>query len=67
MHILKSLREKHRLTQGQLAKIVGVKRTTVTLWELGINKPRANTLLKLSSTLKCSVDDLLCSNDKSST
>lgn len=61
MQLLKKLREKQGLTQEQLAKIIGVKRTTVTLWELGINKPRTDTLFKISSALKCPVVDLLYS------
>ncbi|MBR6012198.1 MAG: helix-turn-helix transcriptional regulator [Selenomonadaceae bacterium] len=34
---LPELRKKKNLTQEQLAEMLGVNRTTVTLWELGIN------------------------------
>ena len=60
MNTIKKFREKNHLTQEQLAEKLGVQRTTVTLWELGINTPRTPTLLKLAYVLKCSVTDLLC-------
>lgn len=59
MQELKQLRIKKGMTQQQLADRLGVDRTTVTLWELGINKPRADMLIKISNTFNCSVDDLL--------
>ena len=52
---------RNKMTQEELADILHVNRTTVTLWENGINKPRANMLVKLSKVLRCKVDDLLCS------
>ena len=35
--ILKDIREDHDLTQEKMAEILGVKRSTYSLWELGIN------------------------------
>lgn len=61
MRTLKKLRLKRGLTQEELADILHVNRTTVTHWENGTNKPRANMLVKLSKVLRCKVDDLLCS------
>ena len=61
MHALKRLRLKRGLTQEELADILHVNRTTVTLWENGTNKPRVNMLVKLSKVFRCKVDDLLCS------
>lgn len=61
MNGLKRIREKRKLTQEELANMVSVGRTTVTLWEKGINKPRADMLVKLSKVLDCSIEDLLCS------
>lgn len=60
MHTLKRLRLKRGLTQQELADILHVNRTTVTLWENGTNNPRVNMLVKLSKVLRCKVDDLLC-------
>jgi transcriptional regulator with XRE-family HTH domain len=36
-----SLRKKHKLSQGALAKLLGVGINTVWLWEQGRNNPRA--------------------------
>ncbi len=60
MNGLKRIRERRKLTQEELANMVSVGRTTVTLWENGINKPRADMLVKLSKVLDCSIEDLLC-------
>ncbi len=57
---LKKIREMRNLTQDALAKRLGVGRTTVTLWEIGINKPNSDMLLKMADALECSVDALLC-------
>ena len=56
---LKELREKRKLTQEELGKMLGVDRTTVTKWESGENMPRAGLLLDLAKILKCKVDVLL--------
>ena len=61
MNKLRKLREERKLTQEDLANMLNVGRTTVTLWEIGKNKPRADTLIKIAHVLKCSIDDLLCS------
>lgn len=64
MYRLKQLREDRNLTQENLAKLLKVGRTTVTLWESGVNKPRADMLVKISEILECSIDDLLCTDRK---
>ena len=56
---IKQYRERKNITQEELAKMVGVNRTAVALWELWINDPRADKLVKLSDTLNCTIDDLL--------
>jgi transcriptional regulator with XRE-family HTH domain len=56
---LRKMRKKRHMTQEKLGELVGVKRTTVTLWENGINKPNSDKLVKLSQVLQCSVDALL--------
>lgn len=60
---IRELRQKLKLTQEELAKKLGVERSTVTKWELGESKPRADMLVKLSKILGCSVDILLCVNE----
>lgn len=38
-HILKSYRKKHKLTQKELADIVGVDHTALRSWEQNLSKP----------------------------
>jgi transcriptional regulator with XRE-family HTH domain len=59
MNRIKELREKARFTQAELAEYLGVKRVTVAQWERGENKPRVDTLIKLSKLFKVTTDDLL--------
>ena len=56
---IKTLREKNKLTQISLATALGVKQSTVAMWENGENKPRADKLKKLAEILNCTVDELL--------
>ena len=62
---LKKFREQLGLSQEELANIIGVRQSTVGMWENGFNKPRHSTLLKLAEALKVSVDEL--TGDKSQT
>ena len=53
------LRKAAGLTQEQLAKRLGVSRTTVCMWEIRSETPPSKYLLALSEALGCSVEDLL--------
>ena len=44
---LKNLRQSSKLTQGQLAKVVGVDQRTISAWETGVCEPSFEMLLKL--------------------
>ena len=59
MKKIKELREKAKLTQAELADVLGVKRVTVSQWERGENKPRIDTLIKMSQLFKVTTDYLL--------
>jgi transcriptional regulator with XRE-family HTH domain len=59
MKKLGELRKAAGLTQQQLADILGVNRTVVTNWEIGISKTPAKYLLALAEALGCTVEDLL--------
>jgi len=63
MDKIREERQKLSLTQEDLAKRLGVERSTVTKWETGESKPRADMLIKLSNVFGCSVDVLLCSKE----
>ncbi|TCS77271.1 helix-turn-helix transcriptional regulator [Pectinatus cerevisiiphilus] len=58
MNIIEEKRLRLGLTQKQLADKIGVDRTTVGKWELGISIPRIEKLLILAKTLDCSIEDI---------
>ena len=54
---IKKKRKEKRLTQGQLAEMVGVKDNTVSTWESG-RVPEAIYLYKICKALDISISDL---------
>lgn len=54
-----SLRKKEKLTQEQMADILGVTRQTISNWELDITKPDIEQITKISNIFKISIDELL--------
>jgi transcriptional regulator with XRE-family HTH domain len=56
---IKSAREKMGLTQGQVAKILGISRGAVGQWEIGLGAPATERLGMLSGYLGVSLDWLL--------
>lgn len=57
--IFKNLREKHHLTQEQLAKRIHVTRQAVSRWETGETQPNIETLKLLSQEFEVSINTLL--------
>ena len=57
--ILKHLREKHHLTQEQLAERLQVTRQAVSRWETGETQPNTDTLKLLSQVFDVSINTLL--------
>lgn len=57
--IVREMRLRAGLTQRELARRVGVDRSTVTKWELGISAPKARDIPRLATELNCSTDELL--------
>ena len=57
--ILKNLREKHGLTQEQMAERLMVTRQAVSRWETGETQPNTDTLKLLSSQFDVSINTLL--------
>jgi transcriptional regulator with XRE-family HTH domain len=55
-------RHKRGLTQAQLAELIGVVNTTVSMWEIGINDIPASKLLKLSEILGVPINELVLAN-----
>ncbi len=69
--IIKELREKNKLTQMELAKIINVSDKTISKWETGKGLPDITLIEPLSKALKISVIELvngeyITNNNKSS-
>lgn len=57
--MIKELRKQNGLTQKELANQINVSFQTVSKYELGVNFPDTDTLLKLSNIFDCTVDYLI--------
>ena len=56
---LKALREAKAFTQADLAKKLGITRSSVNAWELGISIPSTQYIVELASIFDISTDYLL--------
>lgn len=57
---IKVLREQNGLTQTDLAKRLGITRSSVNAWEMGISVPSTQYVVELAQIFKVSTDHLLC-------
>ena len=55
----KELRDLAKLQQVDVAKILNVEQSTVSMWENGNSLPRADMLPKIAALYNCTVDELL--------
>lgn len=60
---IKSLRETAGLSQSALAKRLGVTRSSVNAWEMGLSIPTAQYIVELSQLFHISTDYLLGLNN----
>lgn len=60
---LKQLRQKMGLRQEDVAKMVGVERSTLANWERGAKQPSVEMLVKLSQLYGVSLDELVGLNN----
>lgn len=67
MKQLRAIRKRLNMTQQQLADVLGVSRTTVTMWETSPTMPYARMLVKLADALDVTVDELLGVNEMEET
>lgn len=56
---IKALREKQNKTQSQLAKKLGITRSSVNAWEMGISIPSTQYIVELANIFHVSTDFLL--------
>lgn len=56
---IKSIREKSGLTQTILAKKLGITRSSVNAWEMGISVPSTQYIVELANLFRVSTDYLL--------
>lgn len=56
---IRTLREKAKITQKELAAQMGYGQTCVTNWETGVSLPRTADLPRLAAVLGVTVDELL--------
>jgi transcriptional regulator with XRE-family HTH domain len=55
----KEARIKRKLTQKEVAEILGTSRVTVARWEFGVNNPRLDIVRELSRLYNCTTDELI--------
>lgn len=58
MEGIKIYRQKKGITQMTLAEQLGVKQTTVAMWETNGSYPRAEMLPAIAAALGCTIDAL---------
>ncbi len=54
------LRERNGYTQVSLATKLGITRSSVNAWEMGISIPSTQCLIQLASLFNVSIDYILC-------
>lgn len=59
---LQAIRRKNRMSQEDLAELLGVSRQAVSKWELGEGYPEVDKLLIISQKLNISLDSLMGNN-----
>lgn len=52
-------RKRIGMTQAELAEMLGIDQSTVSLWETGATQPRVKLLPRLAEIYGCTVDELL--------
>ena len=64
---LKELREARKMSQEEIADILGVKRQIISYYETDTRRPNVNDLIKLAQTFETTVDYLLGLSDVKTT
>ena len=56
---VKKLREQKGLSQAELARLIGITRSSVNAWEMGISVPSTQYIVDLAGVFEISTDYLL--------
>lgn len=65
MNVMKERRLRGAIpTQGEVAKILGVGASSVSKWECGLAKPRADKLPQIAKLYGCTIEELLADNNE---
>ena len=56
---IKTLRDKSNITQAELARQLGITRSSVNSWEMGLSVPSTQYIVELAEFFKVSTDYLL--------
>lgn len=59
MSNLKELRQEKKLGQIELAKLLGVSKGVISLWENGLREPSMSSLIAIAKFFKISIDELV--------
>lgn len=61
---LQEIRKSEKITQEQLAEIIGVKANTISQYESGVREPNIRTLIDLADLFDVTVDYLIGRSDE---
>ena len=56
---IRHLREQHNITQAELAKQLGITRSSVNAWEMELSSPTAAYLVEMALLFHTTTDDIL--------
>ena len=60
MNVMKERRLRGAIpTQREVAKILGIKESSISKWERGLSKPRADKLPMIAKLYGCTIEELL--------
>lgn len=59
MNRIRELRNRHKMTQAELAGRMGLTSPSVAKWENGKSNPTAENLKRLADIFDCSIDTIL--------
>ncbi len=59
MYNLKELRQERKLGQIELARLLGVSKGVISLWENGLREPTMSSLILIAKFFNVSIDELV--------